>query len=159
MGKILTHHNVDPQFLDLLMSFATGTKESEVGLGRMVLKHHSNGSLEMQYRLSYVEEVQGGFATRQTGIFHRFVPNGPGNLWIFLNPRTQSTLQIRLENVVRQPEIGRNSFEGWEMIHLLVLSSYLGDWRWYLKSLSVEIERIVSTSSSSGIDCRKYLTV
>lgn len=44
MSRILTHHDVDPQYLDLLMSFATGTKESEVGPGRMALKHHPNGS-------------------------------------------------------------------------------------------------------------------
>lgn len=96
----------------------------------------------MQYRLSYVEEVPGGFATRQTGIFHRFVPNGPGSLWIFLNPRPKSTLQTRLERVVREP--GRNSSQEWELIHLLALSSYLGDWRWYIKSLSGDIEHTVS---------------
>lgn len=44
MNKILTHHKVDPQFLDLLMSFATGSKESEVGPGRMAMKHQSDGS-------------------------------------------------------------------------------------------------------------------
>lgn len=104
----------------------------------------TNFTSEMQYRLSYVEEVPGGFATRQTGVFHRFVPNGPGNLWIFLNPRPKSTLQARLENVVRETDTGRTSRQEWELTHLLVLSSYLGDWRWYLKSLSAEIEHIVS---------------
>lgn len=44
MNKILTHHKIDPQFLDLLMSFATGSKESEVGPGRMTMKHQSDGS-------------------------------------------------------------------------------------------------------------------
>jgi hypothetical protein len=102
----------------------------------------------MQYRLSYVEEVQGGHAkswpTRQTAVYHRFVPNGPGSLWIFLHPRPKSTLQNRLESVVLESETGRSSHQEWEATHLLVLSSYLGDWRWYCKSLSAEIERIVS---------------
>ncbi|KAG0651758.1 hypothetical protein D0Z07_1903 [Hyphodiscus hymeniophilus] len=147
MSKVLTHHDVDPQFLDLLMSFATGNKESEVGPGRMTVKHHSKGSYEMQYRLSYVEEIQGaGLATRQTGVFHRFVPDGRGSLWIFLNPRPNSNLQTRLGSVVRNSKIGRACSEEWELVHLLVLSSYLGDWRWYLKSLSAEIERIASIS-------------
>jgi hypothetical protein len=111
----------------------------------------------MQYRLSYVEEVPGGFAIRQTGVFHRFVPSGRGNLWIFLNPRPRSTLQVRLEAVVQESEIGGNSSPKWEMIHLLILSSYMCDWRWYLKSLSAEIQHIVSVPSSADSNYRIFL--
>ncbi|KAH8592626.1 hypothetical protein B0O99DRAFT_653773 [Bisporella sp. PMI_857] len=145
MNSILTHHNVGSQFLDLLLSFAGGKKESEAGPGSMILKHHPDGSYEMQYRYSYVEEVAGSsnpWAIRQTGIYHRYVPNGLGNLWIFLHPRQNSTLQKRLEDAALVWEQTKSSRKHWEDVHVLVLSSYFGDWRWYLRSLSAEIERI-----------------
>ena len=44
MNRILTHHNVGPQFLDLLMSFGTGSKESEAGPGGMVTRRLPDGS-------------------------------------------------------------------------------------------------------------------
>jgi hypothetical protein len=171
MNSILTHHNVGSQFLDLLLSFAGGKKESEAGPGSMILKHHPDGSygtsfkvtdstlvwreiLEMQYRYSYVEEVAGSsnpWAIRQTGIYHRYVPNGLGNLWIFLHPRQNSTLQKRLEDAALVWEQTKSSRKHWEDVHVLVLSSYFGDWRWYLRSLSAEIERIVSIADSSHL--------
>jgi hypothetical protein len=101
----------------------------------------------MQYRISYVEEVIGpstsSWALRQTGVYHRHGPNGSGNLWIFLHPRPHSTIQTRLESCVKSWDQTEGPHEGLELVNLLVLSSYFGDWRWYLKSLSAEIERIV----------------
>jgi len=157
MRTILTHHNVGSQFLDLLFSFATGNKESEAGPGSMIVKNRSDGSYELQYRFSYVEEVVGNstssWAIRQTGVYHRLFPNGPGNVWIFLHPRPNSTLQKRLEECALQWDRTGGSFQEWEFSHILALSSYFSDWRWYLKSLSAEIERIASISVS--LDFRK----
>ncbi len=164
METILRHHNVGPQFLDLLLSFATGNKESETGPGSMIIKHKLDGSygksppvlqklhfltlkIEMQYRLSYVEEVPGNsshpWAIRQTGVYHHHVPNGSGSLWIFLHPRPNSSLQQRLEACALEWDRSEGSIDDWELTHILTLSSYFGDWRWYLKSLSADIEHIV----------------
>lgn len=44
MKTILEHHHVGPQFLDLLLSFATGNKESEAGTGSMITKNSPDGS-------------------------------------------------------------------------------------------------------------------
>jgi hypothetical protein len=44
MHKILTHHNVGPQFIELLLSFGTGNKESEAGPGSMIVKNLPDGS-------------------------------------------------------------------------------------------------------------------
>lgn len=104
----------------------------------------------MQYRYSYIEEVSGSsnpWAIRQTGIYHRYVPRGPGSLWIFLHPRPNSTLYKRLEDAVIAWEQTGHARKCWEDAHILVLSSYFGDWRWYLQSLSAEAERIVSTAT------------
>jgi len=44
MKTILEHHHVGSQFLDLLLSFATGNKESEAGTGSMITKNSPDGS-------------------------------------------------------------------------------------------------------------------
>ena len=44
MKTILDHHRTGPQFLDLLLSFATGNKESEAGTGSMITKNNPDGS-------------------------------------------------------------------------------------------------------------------
>lgn len=44
MYSILNHHDVGPQFLDLLLSFASRKNESEAGPGNMIVKNHPNGS-------------------------------------------------------------------------------------------------------------------
>jgi N-acetylglucosamine-6-phosphate deacetylase len=44
MKTILDHHHVGPQFLDLLLSFATGNKESEACTGSMTTKNNPDGS-------------------------------------------------------------------------------------------------------------------
>jgi hypothetical protein len=44
MHKILTRHNVGPQFIELLLSFGMGNKESEAGPGSMIVKNLLDGS-------------------------------------------------------------------------------------------------------------------
>jgi hypothetical protein len=44
MKTILTHHDVGPQFLELLQSFATGGKEAEAGPGSLVTRTYPDGS-------------------------------------------------------------------------------------------------------------------
>ncbi|KAE8450330.1 hypothetical protein EG329_006758 [Mollisiaceae sp. DMI_Dod_QoI] len=151
MYSIINHHNVGPQFLDLLLSFATGKNESEVGSGALVVKNHPDGSYEMQYRLSYSEEVGNNKnvrAIRQTGVYHRHVPNGSGNIWILLHPRPESVVQTRLDSCALEWERRNGSLDEWELTHILILSSYFGDWRWYIKSLSAEVERIACIALS-----------
>lgn len=173
MQMILTHHHVGPEFLDLLFSFATGSKDSEAGPGSMVFKTKSDGShgsfvlispkspnpttkpvIEMQYRLSYVEEHtrpnSKSWVIRQMGVYHRFYPGSGRSLWIFLHPKPDSLVQRRLETAITQWEQSRASLKSWYLVHILVLSSYFNDWRWYLKSLSAQIENIVSGGGISS---------
>lgn len=131
----------------------------------MVIKNYPDGSygelpisqcckvwsefwVESQYIFSYVEEILGNnsnrWAVRQTGVYHRHTSNGIGNLWIFLHPKPKSALQTRLEACARDWEERKGSFDDWELTHILVLSSYFDDWRWYLKNLSADVERMVS---------------
>lgn len=105
-------------------------------------------TLEVSYRFSYVEEVVGkdknSWAIRQTGVYHRYVPNGSGNVWILLHPRPESVIHTRLVQCALDWDKRRGLLEEWELTHILVFSSYFDDWRWYLKSLIAEVERVVS---------------
>jgi hypothetical protein len=97
----------------------------------------------MQYRFNYVEQAGKSWATRQIGVYNRRTRNGKGDLWIFLHPKNDSVVQKRLEAAAATHSSSVSHQIDWNLVHLLVLSSYFGDWRWFVKSLSVEIERLV----------------
>jgi hypothetical protein len=44
MERLLTHHNVGVEFFELLLFFANGHKESEVGPGSMTARTELDGS-------------------------------------------------------------------------------------------------------------------
>src|SRR4051794_14327484 len=106
----------------------------------------------MQYLLSYAEESSAPgsdtWTMRQVGVFHRFVPTGPGSLWVFLHAKPNTRLQQRLEEATSRWEQGAPQEQHWQFMHLLVLSTYLNNWRWYLRSLVADFEKIVSTPPS-----------
>ena len=96
----------------------------------------------------YVEENRGkekvSWPIRQTAVFHRFVPGrSTGNLWVFIYPMPNTVLQRRLQSSVMQRN-GTRDYKSGLQLHPLVISSYLDNWRWYLKALSAEFEEIVS---------------
>ena len=102
----------------------------------------------MSYLIVYVEESRGkekfSWPIRQTAVFHRFVPGGPEeNLWIFIHPMPKSVLQLKLEDAITSGTQFSNC-KSVPQLHLLVISSYIENARWYLKSLSEEFEDIVS---------------
>jgi len=48
MERLLTHHNVGVDFIELLLFFANGHKESEVGPGSMAARTEPDGSFEQR---------------------------------------------------------------------------------------------------------------
>ncbi len=112
----------------------------------------TNRILELQYRLSYVEESirpnSKSWVIRQMGVYHHYYPETDSNLWIFIHPRPNSPAQRRLEDAIRRWEQLKSGHQSWHLTHLLLISTYFNDWRWYLKSLSAEIEQIVSRCQS-----------
>lgn len=100
---------------------------------------------DMHYLLTYAEDdTRGGISSwkiRQAGVFHRYDPSGSGNLFILLHANPQSPLQRRIEHTIATNPVAL--FEQWFSMHLLVLSTYLGGWRWYIRNLGDEIEKTV----------------
>ena len=106
----------------------------------------------MSYLFRYAEQdvVDGRWRIRQTGVYHRqSVPlDSESDLWIFLQPKQNS----RFEQSLKTVEIPQKCSEGWperrQDLDLLLLFSYFGNWRWYLKDLSAEFEAVVSQDIS-----------
>lgn len=85
---------------------------------------------------------------RQVGVYHQHAPMGgkPGSsLWIFLHAKPNSAIQNRVESSV----VTHNSVL---QIHMIVLSTHLKSWRWYLHSLNTEFEKIVSLKQIVGFE-------
>lgn len=106
----------------------------------------------MQYLFTYAESnaAQGGvpWTIRQTCVFHRYNPAGSGNLWIFFHARPRSKMQQLIEAEITSQHTG--VFKNWYSMHLLVLSAYIGNWRWCIRSLGEEIEKTVSLKCDRG---------
>lgn len=102
----------------------------------------------MQYLLAYPESycINGDlrWTTRQIAVFHRYSSFSPESLWIILDNSATSKVQRRIEEALFG--FSSNKLDPRQSVmalHLLVLSCYTKDWRWYLRSLGSEIEQIV----------------
>ncbi|KAK2790106.1 hypothetical protein FQN53_000346 [Emmonsiellopsis sp. PD_33] len=133
LGKLITQYDIGLDILDVIQSFGHKSYSSEAGHG------------DMHYILTYAEDYLAGqnvkWTERQLGVFHRYVPSGAGNLWIFLHAQQQSGLQQKIE--AKASTIADPSQFNWYDLHSLALSSYFRNWRWYIQSLGEEVEKIV----------------
>lgn len=84
------------------------------------------------------EEGSYEWSIRQTGVYHRRVFGFPKttaeNFWILLHPLQNSKIHQRLENASRK--LNPLEMENDPMrLHLLIFSSHVDDWRWYLHDM------------------------
>ena len=94
---------------------------------------------ETMYTLKYVEKngrAQGNiWSIRQTIVYHKHAVDG-NDSWILLHPKEGSVFQKRLatalSDIGRAEEIQSDP----AVVHLMLFSSYLENWRWYLAQLS-----------------------
>lgn len=104
----------------------------------------------MCYLFVYVEESKHGnkrsWPVRQLGVFHRFNPKTKTSLWILLNPMPNSRVQQRLDDSALQQILLQDSYPDLQQLHLLVISSYIHNWRWYINDIGEEFEATVCIS-------------
>ncbi|KAF7164620.1 hypothetical protein CNMCM5623_009077 [Aspergillus felis] len=163
MRKLMSLYNIDSSFFDLVVSFGDKPRSSDAGHGGMSVKQGDNGAYgipplvrlgyvsranfaDMQYLFTYAEDDSKGRETvswriRQVCVFHRYDPLKSGNLWILLHASPQSKLQRQIEQTLSTSPAAL--LAEWSSIHLLVLSTYLGGWRWCIRNLGDEIEKTV----------------
>jgi hypothetical protein len=111
----------------------------------------------MQYLFTYAENDSRrsssgapSWRIRQVCVFHRYNPSGAGNLWIILHACPRSKLQRQIEQMVSTSP--NAVLTEWSSMHLLVLSTYLGGWRWCIRNLGDEIEQTVRCCAHNTLD-------
>ncbi|OJJ06554.1 hypothetical protein ASPVEDRAFT_56153 [Aspergillus versicolor CBS 583.65] len=143
--KLMSEYDLDPSLFELALSFGDKPRSSDAGLGALSVHQKENGAFDMHYLITYAEDtIRGGISSwkiRQTCVFHRHDPSGSGSLWVLLHANAESPLQKRIEHIIATSPAAL--LGQWFSMHLLALSTYLGGWRWYIRSLGDEIEKTV----------------
>lgn len=102
----------------------------------MLIWHLS--SLEMMYLYKYAERNQRSqgnpWSIRQTIVYQQISREG-SHVWIVLHPRVSSVFHTRLQNLLTQPENVKILCKNPGNLHVLLISSYTDNWRWYLEQL------------------------
>ncbi|KAF1349799.1 hypothetical protein BDV97DRAFT_175555 [Delphinella strobiligena] len=140
MLQILYHCHVTPNFLDVLLKFGDQPQVFHESSLCNSLSKSGDGSYNVCYTLVYMEPngrraPKDPFSQRQTGVFHRYKPGDKSNFVILLHPMENSRAQQRLESLSER-ERGNRASQSPLDIHMLVLSSYLNNWRAYIESLA-----------------------
>lgn len=102
----------------------------------------------MQYMFAFPEDYRTAsgavsWTMRQVAVFHRYDPSGAGNLWVFLHTNPNPKAQGCIEEEISRRCTGERTGEDWFGLHLSILSAYLYNWRWYLRHLGDEVEKLV----------------
>ncbi|KAE8383107.1 hypothetical protein BDV26DRAFT_304010 [Aspergillus bertholletiae] len=145
MRRLINTYGIDATLLDLVVSFGDKPKSSDSGQGAMTVRQQEDGSYDMQYLFAYADQSAAHgdipWTIRQTCVFHRYNPAGSGNLWIFLHARPRSKMQQQIEAEITSQYAGVS--KSWYSMHLLVLSAYIGNWRWCIRSVGEQIEKTI----------------
>jgi hypothetical protein len=156
MCKIFTHHHIPPGFLDILCGFGDKKVSSDEGFPSGVYRSFDGRSHDIFYQFSYVEQNNrkngSPWSMRQTGVYHRFSETsklgdlGAENLWLLLHPMRNSKAQTRLG--VAAEKIGARDMALDPLrLHVLIMSSYIDNWRWYLHDIKRRSIELVSPRS------------
>ena len=104
---------------------------------------------EMMYTFKYVERngrAQGNnWSIRQTTVYYQRTTEG-ADFWIILHPKPESVFQRRLEKLFSDVQSTASVRLNPATVHLLLFSSYMENWRWYLSQLSETFIDAVSLS-------------
>ncbi|KUJ15959.1 uncharacterized protein LY89DRAFT_587507 [Mollisia scopiformis] len=143
--KILHKYKVHPDFLRVLFSFGEEPHIAEASSNNLAIHSPRAGeTLDITYQVNYVEEnLRKGkdpWSFRHTGVYHHHTPDF--DLFILLHPINNSVLEDRLlkmlevdqsvkPKVSQIPAFCKDPYR----LHLLVMSSFFDNWRWYFRNL------------------------
>ena len=104
----------------------------------------------MCYQLRYRERnnrVSGSdpWSERQIGVYHHFSNDGlkPSTM-IMLHAKQETVARTRVHNAAESVQVDTCGAKLSLRMHLLIFSSYVDNWRWYLDSIGTTLLREVS---------------
>lgn len=115
--------------------------------------------LGLSYNLRYVERNnrkglgKNPWSVRQTGVYHQYSPQDDAHFWILLHPKNDSKVQIAIQKAARQYSRTNAMLSNAAFMHLLILSSYVDNWRWYMKDLCSDFTKMVSIDRAPNLGC------
>ena len=160
--KTLTRYGVRACFLDLLFGFRASDELSEKGYGLRCADVYANGQCELVYQIRYMERNEHKQGTkwseRQIGVYHRFsMAQTEPALMILLHAKHGSRVQKRLENAFEAGAYREDTAASPMGLHVLILSTYMEEWRWYMDSLGkqcLEMENETFTAELESVSDR-----
>ncbi|KAJ0425054.1 hypothetical protein BJY00DRAFT_227338 [Aspergillus carlsbadensis] len=147
MHALIDRYDIGIEFLDLVHSFGEKAHVSDVGHGGATVYKRANGAYDMHYSLPYVENYapQGKppkYTDRSLCVFNRYSPGSDGeHLWIFLYPERNGEAQQRVHAAA---SLGIDWCRNPQYLHLTVLAAYMGNWRWYIRTIGEEVENVTN---------------
>ncbi|KAI3321710.1 hypothetical protein HD806DRAFT_145170 [Xylariaceae sp. AK1471] len=150
-AKVFRSHGVHPNFLRVLLSFGDEPHLSEASSSNTSYTASDDGSYTLFYKLNYVEKNHRSgpavWSFRHVGVYHYHTPAWDMILLLHCSPT--SALNGRLLDMVRNEDQGKHSRTGLHMIHKdpcvihqLVLSCYVDNWRPYIRHLGDQFSKI-----------------
>lgn len=106
--------------------------------------------VEICYQFKYIEKnrhQQGSpWSERQVGVYHRF-ETGKGATLFLINASEDTRLQSRLQTLVSNESTAK-SFREALLPHVLILNTYLDNWRWALQFYGEQCSSKVSMADN-----------
>ena len=163
MCKIFTTHQIPPGFLDILCGFGDKSHTADEGSASGVYSSFNGTSHDIFYQFWYVEKNNrkhgDPWSVRQTGVYHRFSTTDPSkaeNLWLLLHPMQNSKAQTRM-GVATEKLCAEEMAKDPLRLHVLIMSSYVDNWRWYLHDIKRQYLVLVYLEETASVE--KILTL
>jgi hypothetical protein len=174
MCEVFRCHQVSPGFLDVLCRFGDRQVSSDEGVGSVICNSpdsSSRGTLlpnppsillansldkDIFYQLRYPErngrKHGDPWSLRQTGVYHRYSMPASGigqNFCLLLHPMQDSKAQKRISSAAASgmtaTTIGLDPLR----LHVMIISSYVHNWCWYLRYNTKNYLELVSNIERS----------
>jgi hypothetical protein len=164
MCKIFIRHQIPPGFLDILCGFGDKSHTADEGCASGVYSSLNGASHDIFYQFWYVEKNNrkhgDPWSVRQTGVYHRFSITDSlkaENFWLLLHPMPNSKAQTRMRIATEklgEDEMVRDPLR----LHVLIMSSYVDNWRWYLHDIKRQYTELVSLEETAPVEMLTFLT-
>ena len=104
------------------------------------------------YRFVEYDGAQSKWKFRQAGVYHAYTKSTDSHLWVFLQPHPQSVFDCRVQKIARNADSTEKLLRAPFRLHEVLIDSYLGNWRWYLKEVAEDFRDEVCSFPSTGAD-------
>jgi len=156
MCEVLKRHQVPSGFLDVICRFGDRQVFSDEGVGSVICNNPNSSCRDIFYQLRYAErngrKHGDPWSLRQTGVYHRYSMPAVGvgqNFCLLLHPMQNSKAQKRISMAASTGMTSRTIGLDPVRLHVLIMSSYVNNWCWYLRYNTknyLELEDMLMTS-------------